>query len=45
MGSLGQMIDFMKHLFYDLFVAVSSCVALVKVIAIEWKDLKRYFRK
>jgi hypothetical protein len=45
MGILDQTIGFVKHLIFDIFVVVSACMALVKVIAIEWRDLRRHFRR
>ncbi len=45
MGILEQTVGFIKHLIFDIFVAVSTCMALVKVIAIEWRDLRRHFRR
>ena len=45
MGVLEQIIGFVKHLILDIFVVVSMCMALVKVIAIEWRDLRRHFRR
>jgi hypothetical protein len=33
-----------KHLILDIFIALSTCMALVKVIVIEWRDLRRHLR-
>ncbi len=45
MGILEQIVGFVKHLLLDIFVTVSMCMALLKVIAMEWRDLRRHFRR
>jgi len=37
----GRLMDALKHLLVDLFVVVSCGMALLKVLAVEWRSLRK----
>jgi hypothetical protein len=38
----GLTLDSIKQFLFDLFVMVSFCMTLLKMLAIEWRSLRRH---